>query len=297
LPGSPGTGGGGAAGSAGTVVFSVGSTTVPSFQATGSASNTGVAVTTSVVCLLSAGTLSECGVANGEEVASSKVFLFSSTTQGNGSADTGISRDAAGVVDVGTGAQGSKAGQLNAATINATSSFQANGTAGLTQSGTLCSATITLSEGLVTACTAVSDPRVKNIHGPFQRGLVDLMKLQPIEFDYNKTGLAITGEEPGKTHYGFNADNVKAAIPEAVSTETRCDDDPHSLKVNRTTPCPTATDYNAVNPNVITATLVTAMQEYRKLVKGALAAQKKRITLQEAEIAVLKAEVEALKKR
>jgi hypothetical protein len=112
LPGTAGTGGSGTAGSAGTVVFPVGSTTIPSLQATGSASNTGFVVTTLVSCFLSAGALSACGVATGEEVGSAKLFLWSSTTQGNGTADTGLSRDSAGVVDIGTGAQGSKAAIL-----------------------------------------------------------------------------------------------------------------------------------------------------------------------------------------
>ncbi len=45
-----------------------------------------------------------------------------------GAADTGISRDSAGVIDIGTGAQGSAAGTLKAATINiGNSSFTFNG--------------------------------------------------------------------------------------------------------------------------------------------------------------------------
>jgi hypothetical protein len=54
----------------------------------------------------------------------SGVFGFSSGAAGGGTAsDTGLSRDSAGVVDVGTGAQGSKAGTINAATVNVTSAL------------------------------------------------------------------------------------------------------------------------------------------------------------------------------
>lgn len=50
-------------------------------------------------------------------------YEWSSTASATGSGDTNLSRDAAGVVDVGTGAQGSKAGTLQAAVVKAVTSL------------------------------------------------------------------------------------------------------------------------------------------------------------------------------
>lgn len=56
-------------------------------------------------------------------------YILDSTTGvlgwGIGGADTGISRDSAGVVDIGTGAQGSVAGSLKAATVTASTAINA----------------------------------------------------------------------------------------------------------------------------------------------------------------------------
>jgi hypothetical protein len=54
-------------------------------------------------------------------------FGFNANTSINGTLDTNLSRDSAGVVDCGTGAQGSKACTLNAATINGGTAIAAGG--------------------------------------------------------------------------------------------------------------------------------------------------------------------------
>lgn len=63
----------------------VGTTTAPSEQATGSASNTGFVLTTGVGCWLAAGSLTSCGTSNGQIVGDAGDIGFSQSNQGNGS--------------------------------------------------------------------------------------------------------------------------------------------------------------------------------------------------------------------
>jgi hypothetical protein len=139
--------------------------------------------------------------------------------------DTGISRGSAGVIDIGTGAQGSTSASISAAnltvtgTVRANTGFNANGTSGISGS-TLCSATITYTEGLITGCTAISDPRLKTFSSS-TRGLSAILQLEPINFRWNDEGLRIAGVSPNRNREqtGFNAENVKQVMPEAVGTE------------------------------------------------------------------------------
>ena len=60
-----------------------------------------------------------------------------------------------------------------------------------------------------------SDARLKNISGPFKRGLNAVMRLQPIRYEYkpnNPVGITPNGE-----HIGLAAQNVQQVIPEAVN--------------------------------------------------------------------------------
>ena len=130
--------------------------------------------------------------------------------------DTNLSRGAAATVDVGNGTAGNTSGTLIAATLRANSGFSANGTAGISGS-TLCSATITYTEGLITACTATSDPRLKTFH-PYLGGLKEVLAIDPIGFRWNEEGLKVSSlkENNIPDQIGFNAANVKTAIPAAV---------------------------------------------------------------------------------
>lgn len=65
--------------------------------------------------------------------------------------------------------------------------------------------------------TASSDTRLKDVQGEFNRGLSDLLNLDPILYKWNGT----SGMETGSTYAGFSAQNVQLAIPEAVSTDSR----------------------------------------------------------------------------
>lgn len=60
-----------------------------------------------------------------------------------------------------------------------------------------------------------SDERLKKVNGRFTRGIADLMRLDPIRFEYrpdNALGLRGAGE-----YVGFSAQEVERVIPEAVS--------------------------------------------------------------------------------
>jgi hypothetical protein len=66
---------------------------------------------------------------NGWAIPSTSVYDWSSGADPNATVDTGFSRLSAGVVAVGNGNPGDASGTLKAATVNATSGFQVNGTA------------------------------------------------------------------------------------------------------------------------------------------------------------------------
>jgi hypothetical protein len=96
-----------------------------------------------------------------------------------------------------------------------------HGTTGLSQSGVLCSATFTTIAGGVTACTAVSDPRLK-VFAPYHRGLDAVLRLRPIHYHWNDEGRKVNGisdGEPDEERVGWNAANVKKVMPEAVGSE------------------------------------------------------------------------------
>jgi hypothetical protein len=60
-----------------------------------------------------------------------------------------------------------------------------------------------------------SDERLKNILGPFSRGIETIVELQPVRYRYradNVLGLRDDGE-----HVGFSAQAVQQVLPEAVS--------------------------------------------------------------------------------
>ncbi|HEY8084124.1 MAG TPA: right-handed parallel beta-helix repeat-containing protein [Methylophilaceae bacterium] len=62
-----------------------------------------------------------------------------------------------------------------------------------------------------------SDERLKNIQGTFTRGLADIVKLSPILYQWKPE----TGYDASTTYAGFSAQNVQAAIPEAVGQDSK----------------------------------------------------------------------------
>ena len=57
-----------------------------------------------------------------------------------------------------------------------------------------------------------SDIRLKSIDAPFERGIDDLLKVEPIYYHWNPE----TGYDIHSRYAGFSAQNVQSAIPEAV---------------------------------------------------------------------------------
>jgi hypothetical protein len=63
--------------------------------------------------------------------------------------------------------------------------------------------------------TASSDERLKDIQGSFTRGLSDIIAIDPINYHWK----ASTGYDTVHSYTGFSAQDVQAAIPEAVDTD------------------------------------------------------------------------------
>jgi hypothetical protein len=64
--------------------------------------------------------------------------------------------------------------------------------------------------------SASSDERLKDIQGSYQRGLADIMKIDPIRYKWKVE----TGYDTLNTYSGFSAQNMTLAIPEAVATSS-----------------------------------------------------------------------------
>ncbi|MES2668197.1 MAG: tail fiber domain-containing protein, partial [Patescibacteria group bacterium] len=62
-----------------------------------------------------------------------------------------------------------------------------------------------------------SDERLKDVQGSFDRGLIDLMGINPISYKWKTS----TGFDRVNTYTGFSAQNIQLAIPEAVDVDNR----------------------------------------------------------------------------
>ena len=65
--------------------------------------------------------------------------------------------------------------------------------------------------------SVLSDARYKDIHGRFERGLSDLLKIETIRYNY--TAKNPMGADSKKEYVGITAQNLQTAIPEAVKEE------------------------------------------------------------------------------
>lgn len=94
-----------------------------------------------------------------------------------------------------------------------------SGATGITSSGTITFSD--LGTGTVTSTAGVlsvsSDERLKNIQGVFVRGITEIMAIDPILYKWNE----LSGLETESTYAGFSAQNIQAAIPEAVAVDPR----------------------------------------------------------------------------
>ena len=94
-------------------------------------------------------------------------------------------------------------------------------TANLTASGTIRFTSLTgaganLQVDTLGNVTVSSDERLKDIQNNYERGLTDVMKLNPIQYKWKPE----TGYDTTNVYTGFSAQNVLTAIPEAVATSS-----------------------------------------------------------------------------
>jgi hypothetical protein len=203
--------------------------------------------------------------------------------------DTGCSRASALVIDCGSASQGTTTGTMQlanltaSATVRANTNFSASGTAGISGT-TLCTATQTYTQGLITVCTASSDPLLK-VFSRYRGGLDTIMAIEPIHFHWNEEGQRVNSihdGEPNPEQIGFNARNLQTVLPEAVTKECfSTNPDPESKTIYDKVPCnhPHEKEYLALSngDRPIVAALVNAIHQ------------------QQAEIELLKDQVAALK--
>jgi hypothetical protein len=123
--------------------------------------------------------------------------------------------------------------------------------------------------------TVVSDERLKDIHGPYSKGLNEILKLNPVTYNYKNVGERTFAPEVLKTTaVGFSAQEVQKVFPEAVGV----DDD----------------GYLNFNMHAILVAYVNAIKEQQAIIE----AQKMEIEMlkqKSAELDNLKAEVDLIK--
>jgi hypothetical protein len=123
--------------------------------------------------------------------------------------------------------------------------------------------------------TVVSDERLKDIHGPYSKGLNEILKLNPVTYNYKNVGERTFAPEVLKTTaVGFSAQEVQKVFPEAVGV----DDD----------------GYLNFNMHAILVAYVNAIKEQQAIIE----AQKMEIELlkqKSVELDNLKAEVDLIK--
>jgi hypothetical protein len=152
------------------------------------------------------------------------IGFSSSTNPTSATPDTAISRVSAGILGIGTGAQGSIAGSIQCSSI-ALNGAVASPTAGVYYSGSTAGVSagpftaitsIQTVGGIVTVLADVSDERLKD-HTPYIGGLKEILSITPIKYTWNTEGQNITGFSEGRVFVGFRAQDVQKAIPEAVT--------------------------------------------------------------------------------
>ena len=161
----------------------------------------------------------------------------------SGSVDTGISRGAAGVLDVGNGTAADVSGTVSAA------HFTGGGNAGVTAGSFSTITAIASTGGIVTTLTGTSDALLKtNIH-PFIRGLKDIVGLETDCYNWNDEGQKITGFSATLRQCGYTAEALQKAIPEAVPEQREMHD---------------GVGYLTVNDRPVIAALVNAVKQQQK---------------------------------
>lgn len=96
--------------------------------------------------------------------------------------------------------------------------------------------------------TVLSDVRYKDVHGNYERGLNDLLKVETIRFNYKKENPL--GSDPVHEYIGLSAQNLQTAIPEAVEQQNK-----------------KGVEFLTVNTSPVIYTMINAIKEiYYKIV-------------------------------
>lgn len=106
-----------------------------------------------------------------------------------------------------------------------------------------------------TAWTTTSDRRLKNIDGPYEKGLADIIKLDPVLFNYKKDN---PRHHASDTEYvGFIAQDVQKIFPEAVNVgdDGYLDLNIHSINVAKVNAIKSLAANNAALDQIATASL------------------------------------------
>jgi Chaperone of endosialidase len=165
--------------------------------------------------------------------------------------DTGISRDSAGVIDIGTGGVKSKAGSINLTGLTASGSITDTGitTDATHTDATVCEDTTShqfyFGSGTAGICLGTSSARYKHDIVPMGDVIAQLESLRPVTFYYKKG----YGDDGAKQQGGFLAEDMFKVFPKLVDLDK--DGQP-----------------NAVDLMGLVPVLVHAVQEQQKEISG-----------------------------
>ncbi|QLY26834.1 tail fiber domain-containing protein [Bdellovibrio sp. KM01] len=126
-----------------------------------------------------------------------------------------------------------------------------------------------------TAWTNASDARLKDIHGDYEYGLNEVLKLHTVRYSYKKDNPLQLPSDFKKT--GFIAQEVQKVIPDAVTTRKD--------------------GYLELNVDPIHWAVVNAIKDLYKEITAKFASHEERLTKVEAELAVIREQNELLKKQ
>ena len=133
----------------------------------------------------------------------------------------------------------------------AASGYNIHGGSLFGQSATVTIASTTsfvVSGGIITSITAVSDERMKTVLSITVPGLAAILALTPIVYGWSATALSTYQGLLSTPMYGFTAQNVQAAIPNAVFY--------------------TADGYLNYDRNAVTGALVNAIKELHSQIQS-----------------------------
>lgn len=143
---------------------------------------------------------------------STGVFGFNSAADAIGTLDTAFSRDGAGIVDVGTGAQGSKAGSMKMTGLTASGTITFAGVTTGTNADFACFAAGGVMTLQTSACT-ISSARFKTEITPYRLALSDAVYRMPVVTFRLKDGAKNKDPNARVVQMGLIAESVAKIMP------------------------------------------------------------------------------------